>query len=121
MKFIGGLIFRACSNIIAILAAAYFVPNFTFAGNFIELVITAVVLTVINTFIKPLIKLFLGPLIVITFGIFIIVINALTLFLLDMWSEPLTIQGYPALFWGTLIIGLANTLMSFGARSLFRK
>lgn len=121
MRIIGGFIFHLFSNAIAILAAAYFITGFHFNGNFLDLVITATALTAINTFVRPILKLFLGPFIALTFGLFLIAINALTLYLLDLWSMPLNIEGYDALLWGTLIVGLVNLLISFGAKFLYKR
>jgi putative membrane protein len=118
---IGGFVFHVFSNAVAILAAAYFIAGFNFTGNFLELVVTATVLTVINTFLKPIMKLFLGPLIVITFGLFLIIVNALTLYLLDIWSAPLNIVGYEALLWGTLLIGAVNILIGWGAKFFYKR
>jgi putative membrane protein len=121
MRLIGRFIFHVLSNALAILAAAYFVTNFKFDGDFLQLLATALILTLINTFVRPLLKLFLGPFILLTFGLLIIVINAATLYILDLWSTPLTIVGYEALLFGTLIVSAVNILMNFAGRSLFRK
>ena len=120
MKFIGGFIFSSVLNIVAILAADYFVSGFTFSGTFIELVTTAVIFAAINMVIRPIIKLFLGPFIVLTFGLFTIVINALMLYILDIVSTPLTIDGYLPLLFATLLMSVANIVVGGGARSRFK-
>lgn len=121
MKLIGGFIFHVFSNTIAILAAAYFVTGFIFKGNFIDLMIVAGILTIINIFIRPILKLILGPLIVLTFGLFTIVINAVILYLLDIFSKPLIIEGYLPLLWATLITAAVNFLINLSAKFLYRK
>ncbi|MEK7086691.1 MAG: phage holin family protein [Patescibacteria group bacterium] len=121
MKFIGGFIFHIFSNAVALLAAAYFVSGFKLDGNFLKLLIVAVVLTLINAFIRPILKLLLGPLILLTFGLFIIVINAISLYILDLWSQSLTIQGLPALLWSTLIISATNIIITVGAKNFYKK
>jgi len=120
MKLISGFIFHIVSNSIAILAAAQFVPGFKFTGGFIELLMTAVILTAINTFIKPLLKLFLGPFIVLTLGLLIVVVNAISLYLLDLWSTAITIQGIMPLIWATILIGTVNTIVNFAAKRLYK-
>lgn len=121
MKLIGGFIFHIFSNAIAILGTAYFIKKFIFTGNFIELLIAAVILTAINTFIRPILKLFFGPLILITFGLFILIINALTLYILDFFYSPLKIEGLIPLFLASLIIGIINLIIGLGAKSLYKK
>ncbi len=121
MKLIGGFIFHIFANAVAILAASYFIAGFKFAGSFLELLITALIFTAINTFVRPIIKLFLGPFIVLTLGLFIIVINAAMLYVLDIWSKPLTIEGFKPLLLATLIIGAANLIINLGAKTFYKK
>lgn len=120
-RLISGLIFRIFSNAVAIIAANQLVEGFIFEGDLLALIITAIILTLINIFIKPIIKLFLSPFIVLTLGLFIIVINAFTLYILDIFSQPLTIEGLIPLLWSTLIIGVINFLINSSAKSLYRK
>lgn len=121
MRFLGKFIFYVFSNAIAILAAAYLIAGFEFSGDFKALLIAAVILTLINAFLKPILKLFFGPLILITFGLFIIVINAISLYLLDFWSKSLTIEGFKSLLFATLIVSAVNILINLGAKSLQKK
>lgn len=118
MKLLGKLIFYAFSNVIAILVADYFVIGFNFAGNFIELLIAALILTLINLFIRPILKLLFGPVIVLTLGLFVIVINALTLYILDIFVTTLTIEGAIPLVVATLIFGLVNLIISYSGKSI---
>ena len=120
MKLIGKFVFHIFANAIAILAASYFINGFKFIGGFVELVIASTILTLINTFVRPILKLLLGPLIILTLGLFLIVINAISLYLLDLWSEPLTIEGYTALLLGTLIVSAANLILNLSAKT-FKK
>ncbi len=113
MKLIGRFIFHIFSNAIALLVAAYFVPGFTFRGDFLAILVTATILTLINIFIKPLFSFFFGPIIILTLGLFSIVINAATLYILDIFSAPLTIQGYLPLLYGTLIVTAVNMVLEF--------
>lgn len=111
MGFLGGIILQIFSNAIAILAASYFIAGFDWTGDFVKLVIAAAILTLINKILKPIAKLFFGPLILITFGLFIFVINAGVLYLLDLWIEPLKIQGLIPLLLGTLVVGIINFII----------
>lgn len=120
MRFIGRFIFHVFSNAIALLVASYFVVGFTMSGDVVALGIAALILTVINTFIRPILKLILGPLVVITFGLFTIVINGFSLYLLDTLSPAITIQGYLPLLLGTLIVSAANAVMSLTAKWGFK-
>lgn len=121
MKSIAKLIFHIFSNTIAIYVVAHFIGGFLFVGSIIELVIAAVILTLINLLLKPILKLILGPFIVLTFGLFMIVINAVTLYILDIVSQPLTIQGYLPLIYASLLIGLINFVINTGGRLAYKE
>jgi putative membrane protein len=116
MKFIGRLIFHIFTNAVALLVASYFVAGFSVSGGLVALAIAAIILTAINTFIRPILKLLLGPLVILTFGLFTIVINALSLYLLDLWSPAITIQGYLPLLLGTLIVSVVNAVLGLSAK-----
>lgn len=100
-------------NASALLAAAYLVAGFdlnigvgwqAFGG-------LVAVFAFLSVVIKPLLRLFLGPLIIITFGLFNVVINGAILFVVDKYSENLTITGLPALVYGTIIITIVNVII----------
>ena len=116
MKRIISFIFQIFSNAIAILAANHFISGFHFTGEFPKLIITATILTSINTFIRPVLKLILSPFIILTFGLFLIIINAISLYLLDFWSKEITIEGFTNLLLATLIISFVNFLVHLGAK-----
>jgi len=112
MGFIVKALFRILSNALALFAAAYVVPGFILSGNPINLLVVALVLTIINLTVKPVLKLFFGPFIILSLGLFLLVINALTLIILDFFSANLTIQGYLPLLYGTIIVSVVNMVLS---------
>jgi putative membrane protein len=126
MKLIGRFIFHVFSNVIAILIAANVVVGFVFNGNLTGLAVAAVVLSVINMFIRPIIKMILGPILVLTFGLFIIVINAISVFLVPYllnvlgFGSPITINGYLPLLFATLIISAVNLIVGFAAKMSYK-
>lgn len=121
MKFLAKLVFQLLSNTLALYLAAQFITGFSFTGNLWGLIIAAAVLSLINIFVRPVLKLLFGPLIILTFGLFIIVVNALTLKILDFFIAPLTIEGYSALLYSSLLIGIVNFLFSASGRILYKE
>ena len=121
MKLLSNLIFHVFSNAIAILAAAYFIQGFLFTGDFVALLVAAAILTAINLVLRPILKLLLGPLIILTFGLFTIVINAATLYLLDILSDPLIIEGYIPLLFTTILFSVVNAIINISAKSTHRR
>lgn len=117
MGFIGKLISHILSNGLALYAAAYFISGFKLEGDIIAILTVAVVLTLINAFVRPILKLIFIPFMMITLGLFSIIVNAIVLVILDKLSTQLTIEGYLPLLWGTLIIGFVNFIFHLGTKA----
>lgn len=111
IKLLTKLLGAVLANAVAVLAAAYFVPEFQITPDVRTLLQIALILTVLNLFLRPLMKLFFAPFIVLTLGFGLIAINAVVLLVLDRLSESLTIQGILPLLYATLIISLVNFVL----------
>ena len=93
-------------SILAILIAVYIVPgtSVTLAAA----VVLAVVLGIINIFIKPIVKLIALPITILTLGIFSLVINA-AFILLAAWIVPnFYVAGFWTAFWFSIVLSLIN-------------
>lgn len=116
MHWLARLILVICGNIFALWAANTYVPGFVLANtNWTALVVIALILAVLNFFLKPILTLVLGPIIVVTLGLGLIVVNAIIIWLLpivlnhiDFLHGSIIIQTIPALFFAALIIGAVN-------------
>lgn len=87
---------------VAIALTAWFVPDVHFTG-WLPLVLTAALLALINTFLRPVITFLSLPLVILTGGLFLIVINALTILLAGSLVPGFTITH----FTGALYLCLA--------------
>ena len=85
--------------------------------NFIDALILAIVLALLNTFIKPILVLFTLPVTIITLGLFLFVVNALIILLADKLMDGIRIDG----FWWALIFSLILSVASSIAYSLVEK
>lgn len=121
MKLISRLIFLFASNLIAILLANYFIDNFSISTNPSDIFFVVGLLTLLNVFIRPALKFLLTPLIVITLGLFTFVINGALIYLVDILSENITINGLVPLVYATLLISAVNMIVSLSARLLYRQ
>lgn len=70
-------------------------------------IIVAVVLSLVNIFIKPLLILFTLPVNILTLGLFMFVINALVILLVDSLVGGFSVDG----FWWALIFSLILSLV----------
>ncbi len=76
------------------------------------LVIAALVLSILNTFVKPLLMLLGAPLIIVTLGVFLLFINAFIL-KLTAWLVPdFYVLSFGSALGGSLVISLVS--MFFG-------
>lgn len=120
MKLVPRLIFTYFSNLVALLAAANFIPGFEVSADFIRFLIASGIFTLINIFIKPVFTTILSPFILLSFGLLSLIINAGMLYLLDLWSENVTITTIESLIYGTLLISFINLLITFSAKYLYK-
>lgn len=116
MKFLAKIIIAVVANIAALFAAAYFVSGFNLFISPKDVIVLALILTALNLFLKPLVKMILGPIIVLTLGLGLIMVNMIILYILDMLSQNLTIEGIAALVYSSIIIGVVNFIFHLATK-----
>lgn len=119
MKLISRIIFSLFSNLLAFIIAKTYITGFIITGELKQLLIVVAIFTAINIFVRPIFRLILSPIIILTFGLGLLVINALMLYLLDYFSENVTIQGLEPLAYATLIVSAVNVVISMAARKTY--
>lgn len=72
----------------------------------------ALVLGLVNAFVRPLMILLTLPLTVLTFGLFLLVINALVLWLVAAIVPGIKIEGFGAALLGSLLLTVLNLLVA---------
>ncbi|MDN5395984.1 MAG: phage holin family protein [Chryseobacterium sp.] len=89
-------------------------PGVHFEG-FSSAIIFAIVLGVLNIFVKPILGLFGLPLTIITLGLFALVINALIILIADYFIDSMVVDG----FWWALIFSVLLSFVTSLANSMF--
>ncbi|MFC1960865.1 phage holin family protein [Chloroflexota bacterium] len=112
------LILRLIINAIAIAITIAILPALGSTGDLVGLLIFAVVLGLINAFIRPLVKLLTLPITVMTLGLFSLVINGLMLWLASLLTSFMTIEGGILNQWlwaiiGSIVISIISTVLSW--------
>lgn len=79
--------------------------------SFFSAIVAAILLALINTFIKPIIVFLTLPLTIITLGLFILVINAFMLMLVDGLSKGIKIRSFGWAFLFSIILSVVNSLL----------
>lgn len=98
-------------NALALLATAYIVPGFK-VDNFTTALLAAIVLGVVNTFIKPVLGFVTAPLTTVTLGLFAFVVNAVVLFIVSAVVPGLKINGWVPAILGAIVLSIAATVIS---------
>lgn len=98
---------------IAIGITAYILPGITVAG-IVPALVLAVVLAIINTFIKPVLSILTLPLSIVTLGLFSLVLNTLLIMLAAAVVPGVTVAGFfSALLFGIVLALVSAVLKSF--------
>lgn len=98
-------------NALALIATAYIVPGFQVTDLGTAL-LAAIVLGVVNTFIKPILSFISAPLTIITLGLFSFVINAVVLFIVSAVVKGLIIEGWLPAILGAIVLSVVSTILS---------
>jgi putative membrane protein len=98
---------------IAILIAAYLLPGVTVKGFFAALV-TALVLGLINTFIRPILLILTLPINILTLGLFTFVINALLIMLTSAVVPGFDVRN----FWWALLFSFVLSLIKWALNAI---
>ncbi len=97
-------------NAVAVYATATFVPDITVKSIWSAL-LAALVLGLVNTFVRPILMLLSLPLIVATLGLFLLVINALMLLLASALLPGFEVKGFFTAILGAALISLVSFIL----------
>jgi len=101
------VIIRLLLSALAILLCAYVLPGAHVDGFFIAIVV-AVVLAVLNVFVKPVLVILTIPITIVTLGLFLLVINTLVILLADWLVPGFQVDG----FWWALVFSILLSLIN---------
>lgn len=104
---------RLITITLAVLVTAYLLPGVSIDNAWIGIVV-AIVLSLLNIFIKPLLILFTLPITVLSLGLFLLVINALLILFTSKLVEGFHVDG----FWWALLFSLILSLVNAALNSL---
>ena len=99
---------------VAIVITAYLLPGVRLSGFFAALV-TALVLGLVNTFLKPVLLLLTLPLNILTLGLLTFVINALLILLTSSIVPGFSVMG----FWWALLFSLVLSVIHYALGAIF--
>lgn len=101
---------------LAVLAISVYIAAFLIPGVQIDsiqsLIVVAIVLAVVNTFIKPVLVILTLPLTIITLGIFLIVLNGLLILLVDSIVPGFQVGSFLSAVLFSFVVSLVSSLLS---------
>lgn len=111
------IFFHWLTSAIAILVAAYIVPNVS--ATPVGAIVAAVVLGALNLFIRPILLILTLPITILTLGLFSLVINALLAMLASYLVPGLIIFGFWPAFFFALALSIVNGVFHMWGKALY--
>lgn len=109
-------ILRWAINAAAIFLAIRFVPGISLESGWLSVIWLALILGLVNAFLRPLLKLLTCPLILVTLGLFTLLINTFLFWLTgqigQMVGIHITINGFWPAFLGGLVVSVVSVVMT---------
>ena len=95
---------------ISVLIASYLF-NFVQISSFTTAIISALVISLLNSFLKPILKFLSAPLILMSFGLFQLFINAFIILLTSRLVSDFRVESFSDAFWFSIVITIINFLL----------
>lgn len=105
-----GLIIKILITAVAAFVAAYFLPGVEIS-DIKTTIIVAIVLALLNTFLKPILVWLTIPITIITLGLFLLIINAVIVKLADYFIDGFTVQGWLSAILFSLIVSVVSYVL----------
>jgi putative membrane protein len=113
------LLIRWVISALSLFAAAWIVPGIRVddGRGWVVYAVMAVILSLVNAFIRPLLKLLTCPLILLTLGLFTLVINGITLMIAswlanNLFNVGFYVEGFWPAFLGAIIVSLVSVILN---------
>lgn len=103
MNFLARLLLSA----LAVILSAYVLPGVS-VDSFLTALLVAIILSLLNTLVKPILVILTIPFTVFTLGLFMLVINAIIILMTDWVIDGFAVAG----FWYALIFSIVLTLIN---------
>jgi putative membrane protein len=106
-----GIFIRTLITALGLGLATVILPGVSI-GEPVTLLVAALLLGLVNAFVRPLLVLLTLPLTLVTLGFFLLVINAAMFGLVAAMLDGFHVAGFFSAVFGALIVGLTGTLAS---------
>lgn len=104
-------LFRWLVTTVAVMIAAGLIRGIRYDGVG-ALIAAALLLGILNAFVRPFLLLISAPLILFTLGLFILVINGAMLFIVPTFVWGFHVESFGSAFWAAIVISIVSWLLS---------
>ncbi|MEO8234450.1 MAG: phage holin family protein [Flavobacterium sp.] len=104
------LLFRLLITTLIVIALSYFMGGVQ-VDNITTAIKVAVVLALLNTFLKPVLVFFTFPITVVTLGLFLLVINAAIVLLCDHWLDGFNISSFLTALIFSILLSISQSIL----------
>ena len=104
-------VFRWLTTTVAVMVAASVLHRIRY-DSVGSLIGAALLLGILNAFVRPVLLILSAPLILLTLGFFILVVNGLLLWFVPNIVPGFHVDNFGSAFWGAIIIGLVSWMLS---------
>ena len=77
-----------------------------------SLIGAALLLGILNAFVRPVLLILSAPIILVTLGFFILIVNGLLLWLVPNIVTGFHVDSFGSAFWGAIVIGIVSWILS---------
>ena len=107
-----GIFIRTLISMLGLFLASRLIPGVWIEGmgNFI---LAALLLGLVNAFIRPLMFFFTLPLTIVTMGLFIFVVNAAMFGLVAAMLDNFQVSGFWSALFGAIVVSITSTIASW--------
>ena len=104
-------VFRWLATTVAVMVAASIIHGirYDFTSSLIG---AALLLGILNAFVRPVLLILSAPLILVTLGFFILIVNGLLLWFVPNIVTGFHVDNFGSAFWGAIVIGIVSWVLS---------
>jgi putative membrane protein len=105
-----GLIIRLVISTLAVLVASKVIPGIV-VDSIGTAAVVAIVLGILNTFLRPILQILALPITIITLGLFYFVINVLMVYLAANLVDGFHVSGFIAALFFSLVVSVVSGIL----------
>jgi putative membrane protein len=113
---LGRLLTRLVINVFSLMVVAYLIPGFSFS-DFRAVIVAAIVIGLVNTYLRPILQIIALPITLVTFGIGAFLVNVFLLWFASVIVPGFEISGFTT----AAIASILLTLISWFLHSLAKQ